>query len=76
MTSYHQSHTEEQIKKLSIKCPPHTHTGMGFTKEQSEEELLCKSMVMQFVNSDELHAHDLVSNGTVFYRTATGDYRD
>lgn len=55
---------------------PHTHTGMGFTKEQSEEELLCKSMVMQFVNSDELHAHDLVSNGTVFYRTATGDYRD
>lgn len=51
-------------------------TGMGFTKEQSEEELLCKSMVMQFVNPDELHAHDLVSNIIAFYRTATRAYRD
>lgn len=53
MTSYHQSHTEEQIKKLSIKRGPFFSTGMGLRKSNQKRKLLCKSVVMQFVNPDD-----------------------
>lgn len=55
MTSYHQSHTEEQIKKLSIKLGAFFPKEWALHKSNQKRKSLRESMATQFANIDDFN---------------------